>query len=1211
MRIHDALEIPAITDLDQFITRLDNRDPERQRQDMAQFVMAPAVQTRVNALLEAVGQRFAQGLDMGRYIYGTFGSGKSHLMAVLGKMFEQNEELYRLGDPALGELRQAQPWIDEGRYLVVRLNMMGKRSLVQGLYEAYLDALPKGEAKPSFTDQEQIFQLIEGDAERMGGMDELLDQLIADRAIPTRRFYERGRRGDLKKQLSLAARLASWRDHGTRSFRAQDFWVDPEEGFHRISQDAEERGYRAVVWLVDELIIWIRGKARQEYVEQINALSALVDHDAKLSRPIPFFVAVAVQHDIRETCPDDLSEQGFHQQLGFISDRFSPPLDLEDQDLFEVAARRVLRPRAERREAYNAAVDRAFKKQEKALKLLSGELEPGLMRRLYPFHPALLRVLVDLTQALSRSRTAMAALYSLLRRYRELKVGQFIPLGSLYEILFTKSQIDGVQNRRRSPIAERFALAYDAYERLKGQIDEAARSESRPRPDELHQLVKSVLLCQLSERPYFPDGASLASRVKASTLLRLNQSDIRMMNERLGLSRISKLFRLLASNDAQVQLSGDERDPQIAIRTERLNIEPVVASAQAQLSHADRFAYCRRLIDGELGLKLERLNERSLSLNWRGSKRKIHLRFVNVRRLSYGGQLNEFAPKKAEGLILVDYPFDEELGRDRQDDIATIQAARKRKRQWSLAWLPAHFSEIEKGALEKAAAIERIRRDSRSYLSHDYSPAQAQRLLVALEAFQGNQEQILKEGIRRLYFEEGEIHSCSDLLEQIDLRGKERQDAIEALGREILDARWPRHPNFKRLVRKRELSALAGWVTQAAATGRSVKLKSGEMEIARNLGLPLQMVYLGNDSISRRMDGEVLQAVHAWIGDRQSFRAGDLRVALAQGGREGFGFNEDLFQFFAFYLLQVEGYEAQRDQVGLTVESLGGLRDGDLLSKADVLDHPSWEEARRLGAQLLGLKGRADLPSAPEQNKLCRDLLREIPKLKKPLFNLKLKLEKILIWAGDPPSPLKEAISGLIALLKSLSAPALPPADRLRRLITASKEPGYSSSLQLLSGAGLEGTERLFKELGKRRLSFKMIQRQGSPLEQTESSEGLRALLSASLDQSLTAQARSWLKAVDEIAERLIDEPPKPPKPPEPPEPPEPPISKPPTPKPLISKPPISKPRRPGPPQLLIRRRISRAELEVTLREMLREALQESDAQGFDLQLRLIPREIR
>src|SRR6185503_15847096 len=148
------------------------------------------------------------------------------------------------------------------------------------------------------------------------------------------------------------------------------------------------------------------------------------------ARMVPFFVAVAVQMDIARTCPDDLSERDFHAQIGFVRDRFQPQLELEDQDLYEVAAQRVLARRrdltADARGAFEAAIDSAFQKHRDAIGSLAGGLPMDFVRRLYPFNPALLRILVDVTQALSRNRTAIAALYRLLNRHADLEVVQFI-----------------------------------------------------------------------------------------------------------------------------------------------------------------------------------------------------------------------------------------------------------------------------------------------------------------------------------------------------------------------------------------------------------------------------------------------------------------------------------------------------------------------------------------------------------------------------------------------------------------------------------------------------------------------------------------------------------------------------------------------------------------------------------------------------------------
>jgi hypothetical protein len=1077
MRISEALELPQITALDEFITRLDDTE-DRVLTSLKQFVLTDEVQKKLDIMLNDVGARLAQGRDTGRFIFGTFGSGKSHLMTVLGKMLERDETVYAVGDPGLATLRSRNDWLDKNRTLVVRVNMMGKSSLSSALYNAFNAALPAGVPRLEFTNEKRIFELIDHDAQRhYGSIEKLVAKAVADGAIPSAKFYERSRKGDLNQQLDLAARLQGWRDHGAKAVRPEDLWVPAPEGFARISRHAKEHGYTAITWLIDELVIWIRGKNSGEYMAQINELSSLVDHDGTAVRVVPFFVAVAVQQDIAETCPGDISEKGFRAQLGFISDRFSPPLKLEDQDLYEVASRRVLRRRPEAIEAFDKTVDATFRKYADAIKDLSGNLDPALVRKLYPFHPALLRVLVDVTQALSRSRTAMAALYGLLKKHPDLEVGSFLPLGALFDIIFTHDNVESVRKREQSSIAKRFVDAYDTYERLRGKLDSAAGTVPGAQPEELHQLVRTVLLCQLSEKPYFPTGQSLRERVTATTVLRLNQSDVRSLTERTGVSKVIKLFKALHT-EPQVQVTGDADDPLIVIKTEQVDIEKVLAEARAEVTHSNRFAYCLKVIDGELGLGLGKSTKTTTTVNFRGTKRKGVVRVANVRALSYAGQDNEFDPGDDEFLILIDYPFDEKTGATRQDDLDTVQAARARKRQWTVAWLPEHFSDGERRALDNAAAIEKIRENKRHYLDAHYAPRDAQTIASSLEAFLGTQHEVLKDAVRRLYFEEGTIQGCSEQLDGISVVGRDKSKAVDGLGTAILDARYPQHPHFKRRVQQRELQILVDLVAEAAQTGQHVDVKAADMEIVEAYGVPLEMVYKSESSISRRTDGRFLSAIHGWISKEPGhFKASVVRDKLIAGGKDGFGFSDDVVRFFLFYLLQVDGYEAKIRGDSLTINGLASLPADFELVKADVVDAPTWDKARNIAKRVCGVEGRVDLPSPPEQSKLSRDVGTAARKLKDEVDIFQTHLKRVLEWASIAPGTSKRADA--VARLSELLGKVIETtahADRMRVLAAldgnALVEP-YAVLRRFLPEeqsalTSIESQKRAFQQIGER-----------------------------------------------------------------------------------------------------------------------------------------------
>ncbi len=1126
MKIADALHIPENTGTDAFITRLDTTDPARVRRDLQDFVVAEAVEERLDRMLKAVGERLTQGLDVGRFIFGTFGSGKSHLMAVLGKMLESDETVYAVGDPALSRLRAEHGWLDARNPLVVRLNMMGKDDLLSAMYDAYTRALPEGVEPPHFTDEQRVFDLIEADAQRMGGLDALLVQAVAGGYLGSVKRYRLLRDGDRDERMGLAADLLNWRNHGKTELRSEDLWVGFEEGVRRLTAHAKGQGHDTVVWLVDELIIWIRGQSRDAYVTALNQLSSMVDHDQKLHRAVPQFVVVAIQHDIARTCPADLSEQDFHQHLGHIRNRFEPQLELQDQDLFEVAARRVLRPIDDQKARYAAAVDRTFTKHRKAIRELSGDIDPARVRALYPFHPALLRALVDITQALSRNRTAMAALYTLLAQNAELEVGQFIPMGALFPVVFDGQTVASARDRR-STASDRFVAAAESYERLAGKIEDVARSVTGGSADELKQLVRTVLLCQLSEKEYFVDGRPLREAITASTLLRLNQSDVRAMTERTGISKVARMFRLLAERTTEVRVSGDETDPHIKIKTERVEAEQVIAAARSEVRHSDRFAYIRLIVDQHLGLGLGRQTETKKTVLWRGTRRAGDLKLCNVRKQTYAGSQNEFEAREAF-MVLVDYPFDEDEGCTRDDDIATVQNARSRRRQWTVTWLPAHFTEAERQSLDRAAAIERISKDQRRYLE-SYSPRDAEAVAEALEAARLNLDNLLGQAVRRVYFEKGQLHALSETLDGVSLDGLSPAGAIDSIARQILSARYPQHPLWKREARARDLEKVAGWVVQAAVTHEPVALKGQDMKLVEDFAVPLEMAHAGNSSLTPRTDGRYLSAVKRWAtAQGESFALGQLYDFLADEGRQGFGLNDDGCAFFAWYLLHAEGYEARRKGKVVTLERFRNLDRKLELRKGRVVSSETWERAYRVAEALLGVARPGDLPSVPNQAKLDADGRRAAIVSRDAVQRLREGIEEICGWAGVTAddshrvTALKATEDALTRVIKGGDA-----FERVQALASLEEGAHYGTFVDILKRPRtgerpLDAEQRAVVDIGHAKLAFRTVDTRGDDAQKLQVVTALRNLLRDPVGRRLAEHGVAWAEAASKVAEGLM-----------------------------------------------------------------------------------------
>lgn len=1132
MKIRDHLQWQDDTDLDAFITRLsDNED--RVRQNVRHYVVGEKVRDRLDSLLKAVGERLDDNRDVGRYIHGAFGSGKSNLLTVLGKMLERDEMVYDLGHAALRELRAKHIWLDKHRALVVRINMMGKHSLVRALFEGYNEALPADIPPLEFTDEERVFELIDKDALRLGGLPALLEQAANDAAfdsIPEMprgmpgpmfvEFYQRMRRGDRDKRLSLAAALQNWRNHGADPIRPGDLWVDARQGLDRIARHAKEHGYSAIGWLIDELVIWIRGRSRAEYVNEINHLSALVDHDA--ARVLPFFVAVAVQMDISRTCPDDLSERDFQDQLGFIRDRFQPQLELEDQDLYEVAAQRVLARRTDQapgiRKAFEEAIDSAFRKHGDAIRGLSGGLPMELVRRLYPFNPALLRILVDVTQALSRNRTAIAALYRMLNKYADLEVGQFIPVGALWEFVFEPENVSYVKQNASSRLCQRLADTHETWLRLEPKLELVAK-DAGTTLNELQQVVRTVLLCQLSDRPYFPDSRSLGERLTASMLLHLNETDIRALLPRTGISKVATWFRKLQGVAPYVQVIG-ETDPAISIKIEQLDIERVLNTARAQVGHSHRFAFMRRLLIEELGLELGTSNEGSLDVLWKGTRRRGRVKVANARTLSYAGQTNEFDPGKDEFLIVIDYPFDEETGRSRQDDFDNCQRARARSSNWTLAWLPEHLGANDLEALTNAAAVDIIRQDPRNAYQ-DLNPRDADAAARMLEGYQDDRRRQLAEAVRRLFFEQGQIFGMKAALDGLDSTGLELTSALDRLAKTVLDKRYPNHPPFTRRVTQAELVQVADWVVRAAKTGTTVDLRGSDMPYVDAILAPLEVAHRAPSGITRRTDGRYLSAIEAWISGKRQFEAQDLRAALTADGEAaekwGFGLTKEVSNFFLYYLLQVAGFEAQTGERSETVHGLSDVKDRFRLVKEEVVDAPTWDKALGVADRLIDQRGQGDLPTPPEQAKLCREVAKKGRELRDAVRDFDTRLRQVCTWAGVAPddSARVRTASELSTWFDEILSDS-GNASRTRRLASLQGDSRLEAFIRLRQT--LPGEAAALTAIAGQHNAFEHLSSHGSDEDRTAVVVRLKNLLTDPVTGALLAErAGSW---VDEAKRR-------------------------------------------------------------------------------------------
>ena len=137
--ITDAFDLPRPEDIRAmgFVVKLREAEPGsvEVKQLVSDYVITPTVEKELPRILDDMKQVFDRGEEYGRFIHGSFGSGKSHFMTVLSLLLEGNQPAWTKFRPLFQAHRAAQQstgtesvehegWLAEAGLLVVRIHML-------------------------------------------------------------------------------------------------------------------------------------------------------------------------------------------------------------------------------------------------------------------------------------------------------------------------------------------------------------------------------------------------------------------------------------------------------------------------------------------------------------------------------------------------------------------------------------------------------------------------------------------------------------------------------------------------------------------------------------------------------------------------------------------------------------------------------------------------------------------------------------------------------------------------------------------------------------------------------------------------------------------------------------------------------------------------------------------------------------------------------
>lgn len=1011
LTLTEAFDLPSPDELSalNFVVRLDtDADHERQPRLVSDYVLTPTVRAELPVILQGMRRAWERGEDLGRFIHGSFGSGKSHFMSFLGMLLEDRAVAWEKPDPLLGELDAAhRAWIRKAKLLVVRLHMLTlsreEASFDRVVYEAFNRALKALGKKPfEFLDVAGVIDEARREAAQYG--DAFWHQAETAHVVGSREDFEALVKGSIEERESFARAYLEWKGRDPASAGVDPNWAD---GLQRMARHAREQGFGAVVLFIDEMLLWLSEKTGPEFKRAINQLNVMVDHtDGR--RAVPLFVFVARQRNLSEFFPDMVQEDEMHQHLDHHSKRFELTT-LQDVELRHICKERVLRPR--RPAEVKAAVDTLTERHKKLLPSILQRADVGYLRDVYPFHPALIEALVDISSLMQRERTALRLLYELLVvRYPTLPLGELLPVGSAFEAIFPPEGVEG--SKRVSDLQAVQRLYYQRFSRAMDAMVAAGTGFDAGRRKVLDQVVKTALLAEVSPR------LKGASGLTVERLVQLNDVDIEGETDRGRMQTVYDDLLDLSRIARELQVTGAGRTAVVGVVLQGVNFGELMGRARTKVETTNArfrtfYGVFKTLFKAanraELGQGLA--NEVEMEVKWRGTTRRGSLTVKNVREL----MPKDFRPREGEAFrIVLDYPWDDP-GHTVDEDRQRALDVRKQGRSYTMCWLPRHLTPTELDHLTELGAVDHLlTRTHQDELLANLGPHERQQVLDQATNLRRVMEVRVLETLGKVYKDHSEIvpliSEVSQSLPELDLGQN-----LEHLARELLRRQYPLHPEFSAEPTPEAMRTLCDWMVSAAESAdQRFPFDDATGKVLRAFGMPLDVVNVGQTHATLKRDTRYIQSVLD--------HATDPKVAWAKIDaelEETYGLGPEVRSLFLVFLARAYGYRAL-NAAGESVElSIDRKPKGPIiLVRAPLVDVAEWSRLRELGPALFGVERPTTHRTLAEQDRYAR-LLRE----RGTALRAKVRgLAERVAHLGAPASARGEQLAVVAARLAPLSA---------------------------------------------------------------------------------------------------------------------------------------------------------------------------------------------
>ncbi|CCG42770.1 hypothetical protein [Magnetospirillum molischianum] len=879
--IRDLIAIPERVHSGDFVLQLSD-GLTRPEETVRDYVVTPQLKTCFDDALAFIRSAIDGRKSKACYLHGSFGSGKSHFMAVLDLLLSGN--LAARSIPELAEVVvRHNEWTQARRFLMVPYHMIGATSLdaaVLGQYAEHVRKLHPEAPVPGFYIAESMFE----DARNLRttlGDNEFFDRLNEGHVATGGSGWGKiaggqgrwdndsfalamleGPGGEERQRLIGDLIRQFFRQYATV---AHDF-VSLDDGLSIMSKHAKSLGYDAVILFLDELILWLATRAADPaFVSNEGAkLSKLVEA-ANADRPIPLISFVARQRDLRELVGDTLAgslQLQFNDVLRWWEARFAK-INLEDRNLPIIANKRVLRPVSEEARATLAeACDQTLKARQDVVEtLLTSTGERDMFRLVYPFSPALVQTLIAVSSVLQRERTALKLMMQLLvDRRADLELGQLIPVGDLFDVLatgddsFSDAMSIHFENAKKLwrmkllPILERqHDIAWDQPE----PADRARNLRNDAR------LLKTLLLAAL-----VPEVESLKV-LNAVRLAALNHGTVKSPIAGGEGRVVLQKLRGWAAEVGEIKIS-DGDNPTISVQITGVDTDPIIDYGRQYDNPGNRRRKIREALFQELGLEVSGDLFATFAFTWRGTRREILIGYDNVRELSD----DRLSGDSDRWTVMFDYPFDS-ANYSSADDLVRLSSFRERGQAAAvLVWLPSFLSQKAQDELGRLIIVEELLKGDRfNEAARHLSPTDREQARSLLQNQRSQLQQRLRTCLHAAYGIENEprdalgsspidpaqqVQSLDETFQPILPVGRDLKSALEQLLGQLHEYLFPAAPRFEAEVKAAVLKKVQIEVEKALSESehRVLVADKGMRQLLLGVAGPLKLGTMGSTHLT-------------------------------------------------------------------------------------------------------------------------------------------------------------------------------------------------------------------------------------------------------------------------------------------------------------------------------------------------------------------------